>query len=169
MNAAGETTHSDLARIWQALEQVADPEIPVISVVEMGIIADVVAVNGRIAVSMTPTFAGCPALDLMRENIGHAVRAAGFQDVCVNVVFDPPWSSDRISEEGRRKLKEYGLAPPARNCSGGRLTEAALSKVSCPYCDSPETVLESIFGPTLCRAIHYCNACQQSFEQFKPI
>lgn len=169
MNAAEETSRSELARIWKALDHVTDPEIPVISVVEMGIIADVVAVNGRISISMTPTFAGCPALDVMRENITHAVRAAGFDDVKVNVVFDPPWSSDRISEEGRRKLKEYGLAPPARNCSGVNLTEAALSRVTCPYCNSLQTTLESIFGPTLCRAIHYCNACQQSFEQFKPI
>ena len=158
---------SDLRRVWSALETVADPEIPVISVVEMGIIADARVVDGRVTVEMTPTFAGCPALDVMRKDIGEAVRAAGFSDVTVDVVFDPPWTSDRISAEGRRKLKEFGLAPPARAC--GEISEASLARVSCPFCDSADTTLESIFGPTLCRAIHYCNSCRQSFEQFKPV
>lgn len=160
---------SDAQRIWQALEDVSDPEIPVLSVVEMGIIADVAVDDRGVRVQMTPTFAGCPALDVMRDNIGHAVRAAGYDDVCVEVVFDPPWTSDRITEEGRRKLKAFGLAPPARSCGSERVSEAALSKVTCPYCDSADTTLESIFGPTLCRAIHYCNVCRQSFEQFKPV
>ncbi len=162
-------TQTDAERIWQALETVTDPEIPVISVVEMGIIANVEVDDRGVCVQMTPTFAGCPALDVMRNNIGHAVRSAGFEDVRVEVVYDPPWTSDRISEEGRRKLKAFGLAPPARACGAERVTVAALAGVSCPFCDSGDTTMESIFGPTLCRAIHYCNACRQSFEQFKPI
>lgn len=157
----------ELSRVWAALEQVCDPEIPVLSVVEMGIIADARIESGRVVVEMTPTFAGCPALDVMRKNIGEAVRGAGFEDVTVDVVFDPPWTSDRISADGRRKLKEFGLAPPGKAC--GEISEATLARVTCPFCDSADTTLESIFGPTLCRAIHYCNACRQSFEQFKPV
>ncbi len=169
MAASSRLPATEVDRVWKALEDVTDPEIPVLSVVEMGIIADVAVRGGQVCVRMTPTFAGCPALDVMREHIGRAVRSAGYDDVTVQVVFDPPWTSDRISEEGRRKLKEYGLAPPARNCGGGKVTESALARITCPYCESADTTLESIFGPTLCRAIHYCNACRQSFEQFKPV
>ncbi|HKQ48996.1 MAG TPA: 1,2-phenylacetyl-CoA epoxidase subunit PaaD [Phycisphaerae bacterium] len=158
----------DLSPVWEALANVSDPEIPVLNVLEMGMIPAVRLEGETVVVQMTPTFAGCPALDLIRENIRHAVRAAGFEDVRVDVVFDPPWTSDRITPEGLRKLKEFGLAPPLR-CGTTGATFQALQKVACPYCNSTETTLESIFGPTLCRAIHYCNACRQSFEQFKPV
>lgn len=161
-------TETDLARVWEALAGVSDPEIPVVSVVDLGIIAGVDVQSDGVTVRMTPTFAGCPALDIMRNDIAHSLRDAGFDSVRVDVVFDPPWSSDRISDDGRRKLKEFGLAPPGPACQGG-LTEKMIARVSCPHCDSANTTLESIFGPTLCRAIHYCNACRQSFEQFKPI
>lgn len=159
---------TDEARVWEALAGVNDPEIPVISVVDMGIIAGVDIDNENVTIRMTPTFAGCPALDVIRNDIARSVRDAGFDHVRVDVVFDPPWSSDRISPDGRRKLKEFGLAPPGPACRGG-LSEEKLARVSCPFCDSADTTLESIFGPTLCRAIHYCNACRQSFEQFKPV
>lgn len=158
----------DLNLVWEALANVSDPEIPVLSVLEMGMIPDVRFENETAVVEMSPTFAGCPALDLIRENIRHAVQAAGFEDVRVEVVFDPPWSSDRITPEGLRKLKDFGLAPPSR-CGTTGATIQALQQVACPYCNSMNTTLESIFGPTLCRAIHYCNSCQQSFEQFKPV
>jgi ring-1,2-phenylacetyl-CoA epoxidase subunit PaaD len=156
--------HSELALVWSALDTVTDPEIPVVSIVDMGIVAKVSLDDGHVIVEMTPTFAGCPALDVIRENIRHAVRAAGFENVRVDVVFDPPWTSDRITPEGRRKLKSFGLAPPACDAR-----EGFVAAVPCPHCDSPDTTLESLFGPTLCRAIHYCNACRQSFEQFKPL
>lgn len=160
--------HSDLALVWSALDTVTDPEIPVVSIVDMGIVAKVTLHGGEVTVEMTPTFVGCPALDVIRENIRHAVQAAGFETVRVDVVFDPPWTSDRITPDGRRKLKEFGLAPPGSACSGG-VDEDLVAIVACPYCDSRDTALESIFGPTLCRAIHYCNSCRQSFEQFKPV
>lgn len=159
---------ANLDLVWESLANVSDPEIPVLNVLEMGMIPAVRVEDETVVVEMTPTFAGCPALDLIRENIRHAVQSAGFEDVRVDVVFDPPWTSDRITPEGRRKLKEFGLAPPAR-CGTTGVTFQALQKVACPYCHSAETTLESIFGPTLCRAIHYCNACRQSFEQFKPV
>jgi ring-1,2-phenylacetyl-CoA epoxidase subunit PaaD len=163
-----EIGHPRIAAIWRALETVTDPEIPVISVVDMGIIADVRVEDRRVAVDMTPTFVGCPALDMIRENIASAVRAAGEVEVQVNVVFDPPWSSDRITEKGRRQLKAFGLAPPVR-ASGAACVTPSLERVECPHCDSTNTDVESIFGPTLCRSIHYCRDCLQSFEHFKPV
>lgn len=166
MSTTGSQSTS-LERVWKALDAVADPEIPAISVVELGIIPDAFIEDGKVTVQMCPTFAGCPALDLMRDQVKQAVVDAGFDDVKVEIVFDPPWTSDRISDEGLRKLKEFGLAPPTK--CGGAVNEAMLNRVECPFCDSRDTTLESIFGPTLCRAIHYCNSCLQSFEQFKPV
>ncbi len=153
--------------IRRALEAVTDPEIPVINVLEMGMIAGVRIEQNRVVIDMTPTFAGCPALDMIRENIRTAVTGLGETDVTVNVVYDPPWTTDRISDEGRRKLKEFGLAPPGKRCSATETPD--LEKIACPHCDSTNTELESIFGPTLCRSIHYCRHCLQSFEHFKVV
>lgn len=170
MHAETSNAHRSLpqeTRLWNALSGVMDPEIPVLSIVDMGMIAEARIDDAGARVKMLPTFAGCPALDLIQTNIRAALIAAGFDAPRVDVVFDPPWTSDRISETGRRKLKEFGLAPPARACGG--ISEETLADVACPYCDSRDTSMESIFGPTLCRSIHYCNACRQSFEQFKPV
>jgi len=156
-------------QILAALQDVKDPEIPAISIVEMGLIANVqVDANaGRVQVKITPTFAGCPAVEVMRAESEQRIRGLGVPDVSVQITFDPPWNSDRISAEGRRKLKEFGLAPP--RVHHGALDLIQLSIVECPYCGSADTKLESAFGPTLCRAIHYCYNCRQSFEQFKPL
>jgi ring-1,2-phenylacetyl-CoA epoxidase subunit PaaD len=161
------TSDARTKRVWEALAGVPDPEIPPLSIVELGMIAGVRLDGDRVQIDMTPTFAGCPALDLIREDILRAVRTAGEPEVTVNVVFDPPWTTDRISEDGRRKLKAFGLAPPGRRCAGEHMPD--IDVVPCPHCDSTETDLESIFGPTLCRSIHYCRSCLQSFEHFKAV
>lgn len=172
-NVSGEGTDGDVslearrARIDAALRSVPDPEIPPLNVVDLGVIADVRVTETSAQVDMTPTFAGCPALDVIRQDIEEAVRECGESDVTVRVVFDPPWTSDRITENGRRVLKEFGLAPPGPRCAGGGMVD--LEKTPCPFCDSGNTELESIFGPTLCRSIHYCHACKQSFEHFKAV
>jgi len=150
-----------------ALATVTDPEIPTLNVVELGMIAGVHLGSDAVTVDLTPTFAGCPALDVIKRDIISAVTGAGESNVKVQIVYDPPWTSDRITEEGRRKLKEFGLAPPGARCSGG--TAHDLERVPCPFCDSTDTDLESIFGPTLCRSIHYCRNCRQSFEHFKAV
>jgi ring-1,2-phenylacetyl-CoA epoxidase subunit PaaD len=155
-------------QIWQALTEVCDPEIPVVSLVEMGIIRDVTARDdGAVTVAMTPTFAGCPALHVMREDIEAKLKEMGATAVTVETTLSPPWSSDWITPAGRAKLKEFGLAPPPRH--GGNINVVLLDLAPCPYCDSPNTSLKNSFGPTLCRAIYYCNNCQQPFEQFKPL
>ena len=155
------------ATVDAALTTVADPEIPTLNIVELGMIADVHVDADAVTVDMTPTFAGCPALDVIKRDIVRAVTETGEANVSVNIVYDPPWTSDRITEEGRRKLKEFGLAPPGARCDGGATPD--LEQTPCPYCDSTETDLESIFGPTLCRSMHYCRKCLQSFEHFKAV
>lgn len=156
-----------IADIWQALAELPDPEIPVVSLVEMGIIRDVTVTETEVSVTMTPTFSGCPALVVMQTNIQTRLREMGFAQVRVETVLSPPWSSDWISEAARQKLKTIGLAPPPRH--GGRPEVVFFDPVACPYCDSLETAVKNTFGSTLCRAIYYCHHCQQPFEQFKPL
>lgn len=154
-------------RIYDALSTVMDPEIPVLNVLDMGIIANVRYDDDSVAVEMTPTFVGCPALDVIRADIKRAVEAVGEPNVSVHVVFDPPWTSDRMTENGRRILKEFGLAPPGARCGPNQSPD--LEQTPCPFCDSQDTEIESLFGPTLCRSIHYCRSCLQSFEHFKSL
>jgi ring-1,2-phenylacetyl-CoA epoxidase subunit PaaD len=153
--------------IWEALEAVKDPEIPVVSLIEMGIVRDVQVEDGKVMVTMTPTFSGCPALLVMRRDIIECLHDLGVADVVVETVYSPPWTTDWITEEAREKLKEFGLAPPPRH--GGRLEVTFYDLAACPYCDSKDTSLKNSFGPTLCRTIYYCNNCQQPFEQFKAL
>jgi ring-1,2-phenylacetyl-CoA epoxidase subunit PaaD len=155
------------ADIWRALETVKDPEIPVVSVVEMGIVRAVSLTEGAVTVKMTPTFSGCPALDVMRREIVECVRQLGVPDVRVETELYPPWSTDELSEETRARLKAFGLAPPPMQ--SGYIPLTLHQPVACPYCDSKDTLLKNSFGSTLCRAIYYCQTCQQPFEQFKAL
>ncbi len=163
-----ESEKVDVSRAWCVLETVMDPEIPDLSVIDLGMIVDVRVADGRAVVRMTPTFAACPALELLCSTIVTALRDGGFADASVDIVFDPPWSTDRITDLGLEKLRLFGLAPPSR-MDGRGVEMKDLVDVPCPFCDSSNTTLESTFGSTLCRSIHYCNACQQSFEHMKPV
>jgi ring-1,2-phenylacetyl-CoA epoxidase subunit PaaD len=153
--------------VWQILEEVKDLEIPVVSVVEMGLIRQVSLEEDRVFVRMTPTFAGCPALQLMRSEIETRLQLAGADHVEVQITLSPPWSTDWITAEARKKLKAFGLAPPPRH--GGDFESLLQAAATCPYCDSQNTQLKNDFGPTLCRAIYICQDCKQPFEQFKPL
>lgn len=156
------------AAIWQALHDVADPEIPLLSVVDLGVITHVkVDEQNRASITMTPTFSGCPAIQFMQDAIRERVASMPFSGVEVKVSFEEPWNSNKISERGRAILHESGFAPPPKH--DGYIELSVLEDVPCPYCGSHNTSLQSPFGPTLCRSIHYCNACSQSFEQFKPV
>jgi ring-1,2-phenylacetyl-CoA epoxidase subunit PaaD len=155
--------------VWRALQEVKDPEIPVVSVVEMGIIRAVdFSPEEDVIVTMTPTFSGCPALDVMRRDIEQAVRRLGAERVTVEVVLHPAWSTERISEAGREKLRQFGLAPPPRHV-GDPASVAFFDLAECPRCGSTNTSLRNAFGPTLCRMIWYCNECRDAFEQFKAL
>jgi ring-1,2-phenylacetyl-CoA epoxidase subunit PaaD len=155
--------------VWAALEEVSDPEIPTISVVELGVIRDVLVNDGRVLVRFTPTFLGCPAVEVMRERMRERVEALGVEAE-VEAVLDDSWSSDRITPEGREKLRRSGFAPPAPRAAGEpTLVQLRSRAFRCPYCGSTNTTLENIFGPTPCRSIRYCSACRQPFEQFKTL
>jgi ring-1,2-phenylacetyl-CoA epoxidase subunit PaaD len=157
------------ARVWEALGEIADPEIPVVSLVDLGVIKDVAVEGCRVRVDFTPTFMGCPALDAMTRAIRERVETLGAETE-VRVVMDDSWSTDRITPAGREKLRAAGFAPPPLR-SEGEVTLVQLQRGThrCPWCGSTETRLENIFGPTPCRSIRYCDACRQPFEQFKTI
>lgn len=144
------------------LAEVPDPEIPMISVVDLGIIRAVERDDARVRVEVMPTFVACPALDIIRETIRE--RLVGLAPIVeVVTTFAEPWTTERITPEGRRKLRASGFAPPV---PGEEMLPVA---VECPYCGSYHTGLENPFGPTLCRAIYYCHDCHQPFEQFKAV
>ncbi|HEX2193933.1 MAG TPA: 1,2-phenylacetyl-CoA epoxidase subunit PaaD [Candidatus Limnocylindria bacterium] len=165
------------AAVWSALEGIPDPEIPAISVVELGVIGDVTFAprpdgGERLEVELLPTFVGCPAIGVMQQQIGERLGELGVaEEVAVQVSFARPWTSERITPEGRRKLRESGFAPPVvigPTFSGEEL-QMAMASAECPYCGSRNTTLENPFGPTLCRAIYHCADCRQPFEQFKTV
>ena len=155
--------------VWAALERVLDPEIPVVSVLDLGIVRDVAVDGERVRITFTPTMLGCPAVDVMRDGMAEAVRALGAEPEVV-VVNDGSWSTDDITPVGREKLRAHGFAPPAPRAAGPvQLVQLEHGAFRCPYCGSTGTRLENIFGPTPCRSIRYCTSCRQPFEQFKTI
>lgn len=168
-NAAQVGPGQDIA-LWEALAHVPDPEIPAVSVVDMGMIRDARVESGKATVVVLPTFTGCPAIDVIKSDVAKAVSAVeGVETVSVETSFDPPWTSDRITAEGRVKLKRFGLAPPTGE-GPVLITNIGLPAVAlCPFCGSRDTNNENPFGPTPCRALYYCNACRNPFEQFKPV
>ncbi len=153
--------------IFQFLTEVNDPEIPVLNIVEMGIVREVEFQGDSVRVVITPTYSGCPAMKVIEEEIVSALQKKGFENVTTRTVFSPPWTTDWLSEETKRKLKEYGIAPPGKASAddSSRITK----NIHCPFCDSDNTELRSEFGSTACKSLHYCNNCQQPFEHFKCI
>lgn len=155
-------------KIIKWLDEVKDPEIPVLSLNDLGVITSVeITKDNKVIVNMTPTFAGCPAIDYMRKDVERVLEEHGIDDYEVNVSFKTQWNSNMISEKGRKALKDFGLAPPQKHNLIVDLD--ILKNAECPNCGSKDTELKTPFGPTLCRAIHYCNNCSETFEQFKPV
>jgi ring-1,2-phenylacetyl-CoA epoxidase subunit PaaD len=157
------------AQVWDAFGAIPDPEIPVISLVDLGVIRSIDVLDGQVRVEFTPTFLGCPALEVMKRALEESVSALGAEPD-VRVIQDDSWSTDKITPAGREKLRAAGLAPPApREASTPKLVQLRSNVFRCPYCGSTETKLENIFGPTPCRSLRYCESCRQPFEQFKTI
>jgi ring-1,2-phenylacetyl-CoA epoxidase subunit PaaD len=156
----------ELVLTW--LDDVKDPEIPVLSLIDLGVITEVDVSNGQVRVEMTPTFVGCPAMDYMRNEVVTVLKAHGIENPEVNVTLKKSWSSDHISEKGKAALKKFGLAPPP-GLQGVIQDIEILEHAVCPRCNSTNTVMRSPFGPTLCRSLHFCNDCKEAFEQFKPL
>ncbi len=151
--------------VWKLLDEVKDPEIPLLSILDMGVVRSVEVIDHAVAIVITPTFVGCPALEAMQRDINRRVTDAGFAKVTVTISFDLPWSTDMLSEKARDRLRTMGIAPPPSPAD--RAT--AHKDVDCPYCASTDVALESSFGPTLCKQIFYCHSCRQSFERMKPL
>ena len=155
---------------WAALAEIADPEIPVLSIVDLGLVRHIKATGSdQIEVGLTPTYSGCPATAVIRGAVLTALKSAGFSNPNVIEVLVPAWSSDWLSAEGRRKLKRYGIAPPAQAVSSPRALWVSAPVVACPRCDSQATEELSRFGSTPCKALYRCKACLEPFEYFKCI
>jgi len=173
MNVAATPAHvpasAALQQAWAVLARVMDPEIPVLSVVDLGIVRFVEHdADGALRVGLSPTYSGCPAMEVIRASVAGALRDAGFAPVAVVDVLSPPWTSDWISEEGRRKLREYGIAPPAEAVASPRHLVRPLL-VACPRCASHATEKLSEFGSTPCKALYRCTSCLEPFDYFKCI
>jgi ring-1,2-phenylacetyl-CoA epoxidase subunit PaaD len=157
-----------VAAVWDALAEIPDPEIPVVSLVDLGVVKDVHVDGAHVRVEFTPTFLGCPAREVMRDAMAEKVRELGGEPH-VDVVLDDSWSTDKITPAGREKLRAAGFAPPAPREAVPPTLVQLQKGFRCPYCESTDTKLENLFGPTPCRSVRYCNACRQPFEQFKTI
>ncbi|MBX3175018.1 MAG: phenylacetate-CoA oxygenase subunit PaaJ [Gemmatimonadaceae bacterium] len=156
-------------RIFEILSEVPDPEVPVISVVELGIVRDASQrADGTVEITITPTYSGCPAMFEIERDIRTALEQAGAPAIEVKTKLSPAWTTDWIPEEAREKLRRYGIAPPGKADTGGLVTLVrAKPPVQCPWCGSTNTTLKSEFGSTACKAIHVCNTCRQPFDEFK--
>ena len=155
------------AEVMHALKEVMDPEIPTLSVIDMGMIVSVSIQENKAMVSMIPTFTACPALHIIKQQIHDRVLSMGFENVLVTIDDQVIWNSDRITNEGNEKLKAFGLGSPKRH--EGNFSISEIENSTCPHCGSDDTTLKSLFGSTLCRSIHFCFSCKQGFERFKPL
>ena len=155
---------TDAAQLFELLSSVVDPEIPVLTLQDLGVLRDISIENGTIKVTITPTYAGCPAMDTMRADIEATLAEAGYEQVTVQQSLSPAWTTDWMSENGREKLRAYGIAPPAKtNC------DKAAGTIECPQCGSGEVKLISEFGSTACKALYQCRDCREPFDYFKCI
>lgn len=152
-------------KVIEALQTVKDPEIDSVSILELGMVEELEIMPNGVFIKLLPTFMGCPALEIIQKNVVNAVTAIDeVQNVDVQFIYHPPWTSDRVSDIGRERLKEFGIAPPPRHIS-----ETGEWQADCPYCGSTYTTLENLFGPTACRSILYCKSCKNPFEAMKPV
>ena len=153
--------------VWSLLATVLDPEIPVLSVLDLGIVRDVHVSGGQVEVTITPTYSGCPAMDLIAAQIKKKLVVAGYPDPEIVSVLSPPWTTDWLSQPGREKLRSFGIAPPAESSTDKRSLWSDAPALSCPKCDSADTERISEFGSTPCKAHYRCNACLEPFDYFK--
>lgn len=154
--------------IWSLLEEVNDPEVPVLSVVDLGIVREVRAGKEEIEIIVTPTYSGCPAMDVIRMNIRMKLMEQGYPDVKLTTVLSPAWTTDWMSERGKEKLQEYGIAPPLplqQVCHPALFHRE--EAIACPHCHSYHTTLISEFGSTACKALYRCEDCREPFDYFK--
>lgn len=156
-----------MQQVWNILKTVSDPEIPVLTVTDMGVVRGVEDVEGKLIVSITPTYSGCPAMNEIESNIRWALEEAGYDEVEVKTILSPPWTTDWMTDEGKQKLQEYGIAPPEGSSADKSVLFGEAKKVTCPHCKSRETTMISQFGSTACKALYKCEDCKEPFDYFK--
>ena len=157
-----------IEQVWDALGGVPDPEVPAISIVELGIVRDVSLRDGRVRVEVTPTYSGCPATELIATMIRERLGAIGLFDADLVTTLSPPWTTDWIAPEGKRKLAQFGIAPPHKVVNVAGISRTRRAAVACPRCGSSSTSLISQFGSTACKAQYRCDDCREPFDYFKP-
>lgn len=163
-----EKTKQDIAinKAWKLMEDIYDPEVPVLSIIDLGIIRDIQLTNDAIEIFITPTYSGCPAMDVISMNIRIALAENGFKKIKITQQLSPAWTTDWMTKKGKEKLKVYGIAPPVGKSFDKKYLENEL-KVECPLCHSANTKLISQFSSTACKALYQCNDCQEPFDYFK--
>jgi len=161
------TLNITTSQVYDWLQQVTDPEVPVLTILDLGIVRDVRIAGDEVTVVITPTYSGCPAMDVIGMNIRMALMSRGFKKVHIEQQLSPAWTTDWMTEEGKRKLKEYGIAPPVRKTSDNPLALFEDDNIPCPRCNSEHTELVSRFGPTSCKSLYKCLDCKEPFEHFK--
>ena len=175
--SATTTLPTPLTEVWRWLSDIPDPELPAVSIVELGIVRDVQqGEDSRILVTVTPTYSGCPATEVIASAIREALEGHGFVDPRVETRLSPAWTTDWLTPEAKEKLRRYGIAPPAGLASNEQVIDArrilryrpGAERICCPRCDSPRTELISAFGSTPCKALYRCTACREPFDYFKP-
>ena len=168
-NTADFSAHknSELERLGFLLDQVSDPEIPVLSIRDLGILREISLDDGRVTVTITTTYSGCPAMSTIKEDIRQTLGSAGYEDVQVKQSLSPAWTTDWMTVQGREKLREYGIAPPQKSAEGLCAVASKSTAVECPQCGSGHTECISEFGSTACKALYRCLACSEPFDYFK--
>ncbi len=154
-------------QIWKILEEVTDPEIPVLTIIDLGIVRDVKIDGEEIEVIITPTYSGCPAMNMIEVNIKAVLQEKGFHPIKVTTILSPAWTTDWLSEAGREKLTKYGIAPPVQGAYDKSALFSAERVVPCPHCNSSNTSMISLFGSTACKSLYKCNSCLEPFDYFK--
>ncbi len=155
---------TETAQLYEILSCVVDPEIPVLTLQDLGVLRDVSIIDGEVEVTITPTYAGCPAMETMRSDIESTLAAAGYEQVTVRQLLNPAWTTDWMTKSGRGKLRAYGIAPPVSTACG-----KSTGQIECPQCNSAEVKLISEFGSTACKALYQCQECREPFDYFKCI
>lgn len=157
------------ASLWKILDEVKDPEIPVISLVDLGVVRSVEFINDKPVITITPTYSGCPAMQVMEDDISMRLKMAGVKGFEIQTILTPAWTTDWITEKGKKALQEYGIAPPEQTTSDKAALLGHPKEVTCPNCKSRETKMLSQFGSTPCKALYQCNHCKEPFDYFKCI
>ena len=161
-------TDGEAAHVWDLAATVLDPEVPVLTIEDLGVLRSAEMVDGRAVVTITPTYSGCPAMDTMRDDVLTVLKDAGYADAEVKLVLSPAWTTDWMSESGKRKLEAFGIAPPSGKAAVSGPVRVTMS-VKCPLCGSLKTTETSRFGSTSCKSLYTCNACHEPFDYFKVI